>query len=141
MLKRLLEVDSGGAFRREQQGATLVEFAFSILLILTIVFTMIELCSAVYTYTVIADAANEGVRYAIVHSSDSAGAVGQVKAYAAYTLHDVSKITVTVTYPNGSAVPPNRVAISVTYQYIPYLGNFMSHPPRMSAYAQGRLVY
>ena len=141
MLKQLLPVRTVRGFRKQQGGATLVEFAVSILLVLTVLFSTIELCSAVYTYTVIADAANEGVRYAIVHSSDSAGAVSKVKAYAAYTLHDVSKIAVAVTYPDGSAVPPNRVAVSVTYQYIPYLNTFMANPPTMSAYAQGRLVY
>ena len=141
MIKQPLPVRAVGSLWREQSGTALVEFAVSILLVLTVLFSTVELCSAVYTYTVLADAANEGVRYATVHSSDSSGAVSRVKAYAAYTLHDVSKINVAVTYPDGSAAPPNRVAVSVTYQYIPYLNNFMANPPKMSAYAQGRLVY
>ena len=141
MLKQLLHVRAVRGFGKEQRGAVLIEFAVSILLVLTILFSTLELCSAVYTYTVIADAANEGVRYAIVHSSDTAGAVSQVKTYAAYSLHDVSKIGVSVTYPDGSAVPPNRVAVSLTYQYVPYINGFMAKPPTMSAYAEGRLVY
>ena len=141
MLKRLLAVRSPHKLRRDQRGSVLLEFAISLLLVLTILFTTLELCSAIYTYTVLADAANEGVRYAIVHSSDTGGAVSKVKTYAAYSMHDVSKIEVSVTYPDGSAAPPNRVAVSVTYQYVPYLSNFMVKPPTLSAYAEGRLVY
>ena len=141
MPKRLLRVSAGRRFRKEQRGSVLVEFAISILLVLTVIFSTIELCSAIYTYTVLADAANEGVRYAIVHSSDSGGAVSKVKTYAALSFHDMSKIGVLVTYPDGTADPPNRVAVAVTYQYVPYLSNFMANPPTMSAYAEGRLVY
>ena len=129
-----------GDFAKEERGAVLIEFAISILMVLTILFMTFELCGMVYAYTVLADAANEGVRYAIVHSSNSTGVVTQVKAYAAYSLHDVSKMVVSVTYPDGSAVPPKRVVVSVTYQYVPYL-NIIANPPTLSAYAEGRLVY
>jgi Flp pilus assembly protein TadG len=141
MLKQSLLFRAVRSLWREQPGTVLLELAVSILLVLTILFSTIELCGAVYTYTVLADAANEGVRYAIVHSSDSGGVLSKVKAYSAYSLHDVSKMGVSVTYPDGSAVPPNRVAVSVTYQYVPYLNYFMANPPQMSAYAEGRLVY
>jgi Flp pilus assembly protein TadG len=141
MLERLLHVRATKALGKEQLGAVLIEFAISALLVLTVLFLTLELCSAVYTYTVLADAANEGVRYAIVHSSDTNGAVSRVKSYAAYSMHNVSNMQVSVTYPDGSSVPPNRVAVSVTYQYVPYVGNFIADPPTMSAYAQGRLVY
>lgn len=141
MLTKLLPHRTVASFRRDQGGATLIEFALSLLLFLTVLFATLELCGAIYTYTVLADAANEGLRYAIVHSSDSSGAVNTVKTYAAYSLHDVSKMEVSVTYPDGSAVPTNRVAVSVIYSYVPYLGNFMAHPPTLSAYAEGRLVY
>lgn len=141
MLSRLLHVRVAKGLCKEQRGAVLIEFAISALLVLTVLFMTLELCSAVYTYTVLADAANEGVRYAIVHSSDTSGAVSKVKTYAAYSMHNVSAIQVSVTYPDGASVPPNRVAVAVIYQYVPYVGNFMKNPPIMSAYAQGRLVY
>jgi Flp pilus assembly protein TadG len=131
----------GRRFAREERGTVLVELAISLLIILTILFATLELCGAVYTYTVLANAANEGVRYAIVHSSDSTGAADRVRTYAAYSMHDVSAMVVSVTYPDGSATPPNRVAVSVSYQYVPYLGNFMANPPTMAAYSEGRLVY
>ena len=126
-------------FLNEQEGSALVELALSIMLVLTVIFMTIELTSAIYTYVVLTDAANEGLRYAIVHSGDTSGAVNTVKTFAGYSIHDVSKMSVAVTYPDGSAVPPNRVAVTVTYNYVPYLG-FMKHPPAMHAYAVSRLV-
>ena len=54
-----------------QRGQTLIEFAFSFLMVVFIVFWTFELVMAVYTYAVLSDAAKEGVRYAIVHGSDT----------------------------------------------------------------------
>jgi Flp pilus assembly protein TadG len=124
--------------REDQEGAAAVEFALSILLVLTVLFMTLELISAVYTYTVLADAANEGVRYAIVNSGDTAGAMAKVKTYAALSLHDVSAMTVSVNC-SGGCTPPNVVTVSISYNYIPYL-KFMTNPPTMTAYAQSRMV-
>jgi Flp pilus assembly protein TadG len=127
-------------FRKDERGSMLVEFGLSIGTVLFVIFMIIEMCSAIYTYTVLSEAANEGVRYAIVHSWDTAGAKNRVKAYAADSLHDMSGMSdPTVTYPDGQTVP-GRVRITVSYQYVPYLG-FMTNPPTMHAYAEGRLVY
>lgn len=125
----------------DETGSTLVELSVAFLTILTLVFGAMELCSATYAYTVLADAANEGVHYAILNSSDQTGASNTVKSYAADTLHEVSNINVSVTYPDGAHTPPSRVAVSVSYQYVPYLGAFMANPPVMHAYAEGRMVH
>jgi Flp pilus assembly protein TadG len=140
MPKKALHDCAVRSLPKEERGAVLLEFSISILLVLTILFSTCELCTLIYTYAVMSDAANEGVRYAVVHSSDSAGAITRVKMYAALSLHNVANIAVSVTYPDGTAVPPSRIAVSVTYHYVPYL-NFMSNPPTISAYAQGRLMY
>lgn len=107
-----------------------------------VVFWIFEVAWLMYTYTVMADAANEGVRYAIVHSSDgqTAGwpATSQiVKNFAKASLHDTSGITVNVT-PNGATVP-NSVQVQVTYTYVPWLNGLIS-TPTMTAYAKGNLV-
>jgi hypothetical protein len=62
-----------------------------------------------------------------------------VKNYAKASLHDVSAITVNVTYPDGSNEAPNRVQVTVTYNYIPYiqLGFFN---PSFTTRAAGRIV-
>jgi Flp pilus assembly protein TadG len=139
-MKSTIQIYRYRSLLKDELGAVQIEFALTALLVLTVIFMTLELVSAVYTYTVLSDAANEGLRYAIVHSGDTAGAEAKVRTYAAYSLHDVSAMSVAVNETmDGSAVPPNRVSISVSYTYIPYL-SFMSNPPTMHAYAEGRLV-
>lgn len=111
-----------------------------IVVIITVVFSIFELSWLMYTYTVLADAANEGVRYAIVHTgADPTGTQTRVKNFASTSMHNVSAISVTVTPPDGSYTPPNRVRVSVAYTYIPFLPQFIS-APTMHAYAEGRMV-
>ena len=143
-------------FEREE-GQAQVEFALSIMVVLFVVFCAWELLMAMYTASVMADAAKEGVRYAIVHGSNStlcsgpnpsspcasdpsAGeVVNTVKNYARASLHDVSAITVNVSYPDGTNEPPSRVLVTVTYNYVPYI-NLGFLTPRMTTKAAGRIV-
>src|SRR5216684_931313 len=124
---------SGAQIRRHRQrGQSLLETSMMIVVIFVVVFWTFELGWIMYTYSVLADAANEGVRHAMVQSGgDSAGTQTIVKNYAATSLHDVSAITTAVTFPDGSAVPPNRVRVTVAYTYVPVLGSFA---PTMKTY-------
>jgi Flp pilus assembly protein TadG len=125
---------------RGQRGQSLLETAMMIVIIFTVVFWVFELGWLMYTYSVMANAANEGVRYAIVHSGgDPSGAAARVKTFAATSLHDVSGISVTVSPPDGDYVPPHRVSVSVTYTYVPWLSNFIS-TPTMTTYSEGRMI-
>jgi Flp pilus assembly protein TadG len=128
-------------FFRQESGSLMVELAVTLMFFFTVIFGSMELCSAAYSYTVLADAANEGLHYAVRNSADQAGAVNTVKSYATSTLHDTSRINVSVTYPDGPSTPPNRVAVSVSYQYVPYVGWILPNPPTMHAYAEGRMVH
>lgn len=126
---------------RRQRGQSLVETALMIVLIFMVVFWIFELGWLMYTYSVMANAANEGVRYAIVHSGgDAGGTQARVKSFAGTSLHDVSAISTAVTFPDGSAAPPNRVRVIVTYAYVPFLSQFLPAPPTMNTYAEGRMV-
>jgi len=125
---------------RGESGQSLLETAMMITIIFGVVFWMFELGWLMYTYSVLANAANEGVRYAIVHSGgDAGGTQTTVHSFATASLHDVSGITTSVTFPDGSAAPPNRVRVTVRYVYIPYLPSFIS-APTMHTYAEGRMV-
>jgi len=133
-----------------------VEFALSIMVVLFVVFFAWELLMAMYTASVMANAAKEGVRYAIVHGSNSslcsgpnpsnpcasdpsgAEVVNTVKAYAKASLHNTDAISVTVSYPDGNNEPPSRVAITVTYSYVPYIN--LPFTPTMTTKAAGRIV-
>src|SRR6266702_117360 len=125
---------------RRQHGQSLLETAFMISVSLTVVFWIFELGWVMYTYSVLADAVNEGVRYAIVHSGgDVAGTRAKVKTFAGAYLHNVNAISTSVTFPDGSSTPPNRVRVTVTYTYIPFLPQFIT-APTMHSFAEGRMV-
>ena|SRR5437879_3036285 len=126
---------------RRQSGQSLLETAVMIVVIFTVVFWIFELGWFMYTYSVIADAANEGVRHAIViGGGDVAGTITTVQAFAGTSLHDISAMTTSVTFPDGSSAPPNRVRVTVSYQYVPYLPKFFTAVVTMNAYAEGRMV-
>jgi len=144
-------------------GSAQIELAFSILFMLVAVLTLMELGNAIYTYVVLSDAANEGVRFAIVNSKDASFATDVTNkvtnyASAAFTLGSTSNIKncgpnsnlnfVNVTCPDsGGSCPgsvPGRVEVTVCYPYVPLIGltsKISSTSPTMTAYAEGRLVY
>lgn len=54
---------------RDESGATLVEVALSIVILLVLLFGIMETAFAVYSYHFISEAAREGTRYAIVRGN------------------------------------------------------------------------
>jgi Flp pilus assembly protein TadG len=126
---------------KRQRGQSLLETAMMIVVIFTVVFWIFELGWLMYTYSVMADAANEGVRYAIVRSGgDVSGTQARVVSFARTSLHDVSALPPpSVTFPDGNATPPNRVRVTVSYTYVPWLKQFIN-TPTMTTYAEGRMI-
>ncbi len=141
-----------------ESGATQIEFLMSILIVLFTLFGVFEICLAMYTMNTLADAAREGVRYAIVHGVNNANCSGPntgtncsnpdaggarvqnaVLDYAKFSLHHLTSSDVVVSYPDGSNAPPNRVSVVITYNYIPWLSVPGIHPV-LHARAQGRIV-
>jgi Flp pilus assembly protein TadG len=127
---------------RDERGSSILEMALSLLMVVTVIFGTIELSSLMYTYTVLADAANEGLRYLVVNSGDQTGAITKAKTYASYSMHDTSAINVTVACAGtgGSCSPPNLATVTVSYSYVPYLGTFMSSPPTFNVVAKGETI-
>jgi hypothetical protein len=157
--------------RGASRGQAQVEFALVAVLLMILILSILEFLMIMHTYNVLADSAKEGVRYAIVHGTRNSipsgpicpcrdidgpaappGTVpgygstyGVVKTYAQYSLHDISGMTVSVTYPDlGSAsVPanaaPNRVRVGVAYPYSPF---FNLGWPTVTVYAaaEGRIM-
>jgi Flp pilus assembly protein TadG len=124
----------------DQRGQSLLETAFMFIVIFMVVFWVFELGWLMYTYSVLADGAYEGVRHAVVRSGgDPTGTQNTVKAFAAASLHNLSAMAVSVTFPDGNAQPPNRVRVMVTYPYVPFLPNYI-FAPTMHTYAEGRMV-
>ena len=130
-------------WRNRERGQSLVETSLMIIIILTVVFSIFEMCELMYTYTVLADAANEGVRYAVVRSAtvvDDADVRAHVVKFAKLSMHNVNAMTVNVLLPDGTAAAPHRVQVKISYTYIPYIHSFMRNPPAMHAYAEGRMI-
>jgi Flp pilus assembly protein TadG len=148
--------------RKNQSGQAAVEFALTILFIVVLLVSFLEVILMLYTYIVLADSAKEGVRYAIVHGTgnitcsgpgttltnppvtcpDVAGGnvVNAVKGYARYSLHNTAAMTVTPTYPDGLSAAPGRVRVVVSYIYQPFFG--LGWPTMtVKAAAEGRIMY
>lgn len=139
---------------RQERGQALVETVLSMVATVTLGLMVFELGMMTYAYSVISDAANEGVRYAVVHGSTNSTCSGPstgcdataaavksvVRTYLAYTLHSTSAMTVTVAYPDGSSDPLSLITVTVNYAYVPFVTYFgVGGTVQMSS--QGRIVY
>jgi Flp pilus assembly protein TadG len=125
---------------RGECGSSLVEFALSSVVLFTLVFGVMAMCLALYTYHFVSDAAREGTRYAIVRGSSCStyGNFGsacpvtsaQVQTYVqglGFPGINSSDMTVTTAWPTtGSTCSPsvtpcnnpgNLVKVTVTYAF------------------------
>jgi len=140
----------------EESGSASLEFSLSVWMLLLATFLIFEFCMTVYTYSVLGNAAREGVRYAIVHGTDNGSCSGPssgcgdasgtnvksvVNGYAAVSFHDISGMTVTPSWPDGTSTPSSRVVVTITYPYIPYLQVPGFNAPTMKVTAEGRIVF
>jgi Flp pilus assembly protein TadG len=146
----------------KQRGQAAVEFALIVVFLMLLIVGFIEMIMLINTYNVIADAAKEGVRYAVVHGASNTGSsgptcpcaaidgvagTGVVKTYAQYSMHDTTAMTVNVNYnpngDNGAAAcnkSPCLVRVSVSYPYQPFFG--LGWPTvTVNAAAEGRILY
>jgi Flp pilus assembly protein TadG len=143
------------AMRRED-GQSTVEMALSLVLTFALAFLLFECCLLAYTYSVLNDAAREGVRYAVVHGIDSSSCSGPssgcgdstasnviavVKSYAALSFHNTSAMNVTVSYPDATqSQPSSLVIVSVSYTFVPFFSLFSSSST-LNLSSQGRILY
>ena len=138
-----------------EDGSLLVEAALALLVVVPMVFWLFEMCMLTYTCSVLGESARQGVRYAIVHGADSGNCSGPsngcsdstaanvssvVKQFAAYSFHNLSNMTVQVSYPDASSVPPSRVDITIHYTYVPYI-QLPGIVQNIQMSAQGRIIY
>jgi Flp pilus assembly protein TadG len=117
---------------------------------------VLEIGRMLLVYAVIADAAREGVRYAIVHGSsratgsaqnDASGpssnptqVVSVVDNFAGTGPLTTSRLIVSVTYPGSSNAPGQTVNVSVIYPYDPFVTYFPA-TFRLGSVSQGVILY
>lgn len=139
----------------DETGSALIETAFSLIVTFLLAFGLFELCMFSYTCIVLNDAAQEGVRYAIMHGTNSSNCSGPdnactdqtyanvktaVTTAASASLHDISKMTVNVTYGDATAAPGHPVSVQVVYTYVPYV-NFPGLEQTVTFTSQGRTIF
>jgi len=122
--------------RASRRGSSLVEFALVSFQLLLVIFAAFEFSRMIVVYTTVANSTRIGVRYAIVHGSTSTASgvdgpsgpssnptnvLNVVNNYAGVGLLDLSKLTVTVSYPDASNAPGSRVTVKTVYAYDPWV--------------------
>ena len=145
--------------RRSQHGASMVEFAIVVFLLITVIMAGLEFDRMLMVYNSLTNAACVGVRYAIVHgatrtgtgdpasgATDTSAVVSSVRSWARLGFLDPDKLNITVSYP-ASADPKTdpgnsvgaRVTVAVTYPYDPL--TFIPVNPTLKAASSGVIVF
>ncbi len=123
--------------RKNERGATLVEFAIAATVFLTAMFAILEFGRALWVHNALTDAARRGARYAVIHRSSDIDSVKNVVVYgdpAGGTQPLVENLTpanVTVSYSNFSLNSGTATVGITNYQFqfvLPFLGTTISMP-------------
>ncbi len=123
----------GGRRASKEEGSSVVEFAFSFMILCTVLFGMMEMALCFYTFVFVSETAREATRYASVRGSKCSGfsdcpniTQAQLATYVqnlAYPGIDPSALSVTLTRSSGST-PGNPVQVTISYQFplaVPFL--------------------
>ena len=108
-------------FLKDERGNAMVEFAVvAALIFFPIVFGIIEFGRLVWARNMVSAAAREGVRYAIVHGSES-GAIADSAAVATYVAGRtaMAPIAVTTAWSDAAKAAGDTVTVTVKYTYAP----------------------
>jgi Flp pilus assembly protein TadG len=128
--------------RKNERGATLVEFAIVSTMFLSVLFGVIEFGRLFWTHNALRDAARRGVRYATIRKNDAAG-VQAVKNMVVYgdpninsgtpVVSGLSAGNVVVAYQNYDGLElSSRATVTITnYQFqfsVPLIGGTLAMP-------------
>ena len=109
--------------RREQSGQSLVELAFSLIIILLLLLGAVETSLALFQYVTIRDAAQEGAIYASIEPADEAGIKYRAQAAASDVVNIDPDANVVVTlnganYCEGTTSGvPNSITVFITFAH------------------------
>lgn len=123
--------------RKNERGATILEFAIGATVFLTAMFGVIEFGRALWTHNALSDAARRGARYAVNHPAGDIAAVQNVVVYgdpaggSKPVVNNLTTANVQVQYSNFG-LAAGTVSVSITnYQFqfiIPIIGTTISMP-------------
>ncbi len=111
---------------RQQHGATLVEAAFAIVILLMFLMAILEFGRAYNIYHIITDAAREGARFGVTpqEGTNNLPTVAQIQIVVNQFLASggVTGAAITVTYPtqtiNGVQLKYTAVTVNAPYNFI-----------------------
>lgn len=112
--------------RARQRGDTFVEFALAFLFFILLIFGLVELSRAMWTYTTLAHASRAGARYAMAHGSANPATADQVAAVVDANAIgvDTSQLTVKTTW-NPSNTRGAIVQVQVSYPFYLVTGSMI----------------
>jgi len=123
--------------RKEEHGATLVEFAIGATVFLIAMFAVVEFGRALWTHNALSDAARRGARYAVNHPASDSSSVQNVVVYgdpaggSKALVDNLTTGNVQVQY-SSFGLGAGTVSVSITnYQFqfvIPIIGTTISMP-------------
>jgi Flp pilus assembly protein TadG len=130
--------------RVSQSGSAIAEFALVVPLYFMIIFALVQMGIVLAGYCGAQYAVQQGVRYAIVHGSDSSSpcSSGTISAYVAPYLWaaQTNSSTVTTTWnPNNGA--GSTVTVSITLTYRTGLPFSTLSTVKVGTTAQGTILY
>ena len=105
---------------RDEDGATLLEFAFASVIFFMTLFGTIEFGRAVWQYNMMSDLAQEGARWAAVHGSTSLSpaSAAQVQTYVQSRSPGFS-VTVTTTPAPSTLIAGQAFTVQVQSSFTP----------------------
>ncbi len=126
-------------FWRRQDGAALIETAFTLPLLLFISVSIIEFGRAYQSWQVVTNAAREGARIAVLPGTTDAAVTGRVQAYlSAGNLSDADKATVSIARDTTVAIGTGTASASRVKVDYPF--TFMVLQPVARLIASGSTV-
>jgi Flp pilus assembly protein TadG len=125
--------------KHRQRGAVALEFGLAFLVFFSAVYGVMEFGRIVASYNILAGAAREGARYAMVHGSSS-GSVATatdvrdvVRGWAIGL--DRSSVVVTTTWTPANA-PGGVVKVQASYNVTPFTGLILKNAIALQSSAQ-----
>ena len=102
---------------REERGSAILETALSILMLITFLFAVMEVCLGAYTYHFISEAARAATRYAMVRGSSLTGdctAPGYANCIAqgGNNAGDIAAYVQNLSFPG---IDPNKMTVNSTW--------------------------
>lgn len=115
------------ATKQSESGQSLVEFAFSILLLLILLAGIVDIGRAFFSYMALHDAAQEGALYGSLYPEDINGIKQRVRQTSAHPvdLQDTANVQVPDPIYHTDPCEGHGIEVSVTYDFnisVPFLG-------------------